>query len=169
MECAIVANEETWCGVWYQEFFYANLKRKILGWRLEEEERLRFVGCKSNGPSSSTTKREFLQLEKISSSQIILCSMPKKHARCLLERPVTRVRDQTGKTWRVTKRMKKQYLMHGRCHLSSHACVMCREILVLHSSSWCTVAVQWWWEELAIVFSFLEQFVWRAAAILATF
>jgi len=60
-------------------------------------------------------KRKFLQLEKISSSQIILCSMPKKHARCLLERPVTRP------DWENLT----QYLMQqGRCHLSSHACVV---------------------------------------------
>ena len=148
-------------------FFFCstNLKRRMINLGLEIGGRRTTEGRWMQIQRSifiDYEKRKFLQLEKISSSQIILCSMPKKHARCLLERPVTRP-DWENLTCHHTH---EEAVLDAAGALSFVKSCMCREILVLHSSSWCTVAVQWWWEELAIVFSFLEQFVWRAAAIL---
>jgi len=114
-------------GVFLCQFKEENLGLEIGGRRTTEVcwmqiQRSIFIDC---------GKEKIYQLEKISSSQIILCSMPKKHARCLLEGPVTRP-DWENLTCRQTH---EAAVLDAAGALSFVKSCMCREILVLHSSS----------------------------------
>ena len=124
------ANEEA--GFFF--FCSTNLKRRMINLGLEIGGRRTTEGRWMQIQWSifiDYKKRKFLQLEKISSSQIILCSMPKKHARCLLERPVTRP-DWENLTCHQTH---EEAVLDAAGALSFVKSCMCREILVLHSSS----------------------------------